>query len=171
MSSTSPRLETSLRSHLLPHLKADGFAGSGRTFRRVINDWIQVVNVQGSHSGGQFAINMGLQPLRVPDVLGNDPDPKKITEPSCEFRRRLTESGADQWWKHDPTQASMDPAVIAAAELYVRVGRPLLNRAAERDSPVNSVTADDLKNGTFNFYGWGSTEVRMALVLARIRKL
>jgi hypothetical protein len=92
----TPRLENSIRAYLLGYLKEDGFTGSGRSFRRLTNGLIQVVNVQGSTYGGQFAINLGVQPITVPDALGNSSDPKKITERLCEFRRRLAESGADQ---------------------------------------------------------------------------
>jgi len=170
MSASSPRLEVSIRTHLLPHLKEDGFSGSGRTFRRVINGWIQVVSVQGSRYGGQFAINLGVQPVSVPDVLGNIPEPKTITEPLCEFRRRLAESGEDQWWDHGRSQDSMDAAVLAAVGVYLRVGRPLLARVGGPDSPLSSVSAEDLKNGKVDFLGFGSTGVRMALVFARVRK-
>src|SRR5919109_238405 len=113
MSASSPRLETSIRTYFLPYLKEDGFGGSGRTFRRVSSGWIQVVNLQGSRYGGQFAINLGVQPVGVPDVLGTNPDSMKITEPLCEFRRRLSEAGADQWGGHDGTQSGMDAAVAA----------------------------------------------------------
>jgi hypothetical protein len=101
MSTHIASLEVAIRKCLAPCLREDGFAGSGRTFRRVLNGWIQVVNVQGSRYGGRFSINLGLQPLAIPDVVGNVPDPKKIREELCEFRRRLSESGADQWWTHD----------------------------------------------------------------------
>ena len=47
MIQTPPRLEPSIRKYLLPLLKNDGFAGSGRTFRRIDNDAIHLVNVQG----------------------------------------------------------------------------------------------------------------------------
>jgi hypothetical protein len=170
MSSFTPRLETSIRTYLLPHLKEDSFTGSGRTFRRVTNGWIQVVNVQGSRYGGQFAVNLGIHPTLIPDVLGIIPDVKKFTEPQCEFRRRLAESGGDQWWKHDATQESMDAAVIAAAEVYARIGRPLMALAGGLDCPFNSLTAQDFSMGGYKSLGFGSTNVRMALALARLRK-
>ena len=98
---TARRLESALRAYLVPVLREDGFSGSGRTFRRTRDGWVHVVNVQGSCRGGQFAINLGLQPLAVFHVLGELPDPKKITEPLCEFRRRLSDSGEDRWWTHE----------------------------------------------------------------------
>lgn len=170
MSDPAPRLETSIRRYLGPHLREDGFAGSGRTFRRLTNGLIQVVGVQGSRYGGQFAINLAVQPATIPDVLGNAPDLKKITESHCEFRRRLAESGADQWWEHDMSQAGMDVAVAAAADVYVRIGRPALGAVSSPTSPLHTVSPEEFANDDFNLCGFGSTKVRMALVLARLRK-
>ena len=170
MSASTPRLENSIRMFLAPVLKEDGFAGSGRTFRRLTDGLIQVVNIQGSSYGGRFAINLGLQPIAIPDVSGNMPDLKKITEPLCEFRRRLAESGSDQWWQHDTSQSSMDNAVAAATDVYITIGRSLFDRVARSPSPFDSISVEDFQNGNFDFCGFGSTEVRMALVLARMRK-
>lgn len=171
MSDPAPRLETSIRRCLGPYLREDGFTGSGRTYRRLTNGLIQVVNVQGSRYGGQFAVNLAVQPSTIPDVLGNTPDLKKITESHCEFRRRLAESGADQWWEHDMSQAGMDAAVAAAANVYVRLGRPVLDAVSAPTSPLLTVSPDSFANDDFNFCGFGSTKVRMALVLARLRKV
>lgn len=168
--SSGPRLESSIKKHFAPVLRVDGFAGSGRTFRRVLGDLIQVVNVQGSRYGGRFAVNMGIQPLCIPDVVGDTPDPKKISEPSCEFRRRLSESGRDQWWEHDAAKESMDAAVKAAAAVYCVKGRPILNAFAGPMSPLMKTTPEAYESGQFDFHGFGSTNVRMALALARYRK-
>jgi hypothetical protein len=170
VSETVPRLEVAIRSHLLPHLKNDEFSGSGRTFRGIANGWIQVVNVQGSRYGGQFAINLAVHPASIPDVAGNKADMNKITEAGCEFRRRLSESGADQWWEHDGSRPSMDAAVAAAADVYVRCGRPLLKRMTAADGPLDCISPQDFVDDAFNFCGFGSTKVRMALALARLRR-
>ncbi len=165
-----PRLEAALRDHLVPSLRADGFAGSGRTFRRVRHGWVHVVNAQGSRYGGQFAINLGLQPLSVFHVLGELPDPKKITEPLCEFRRRLSRDGVDQWWVHEPTIESMNAAARAANAMYETTGREMLAHVCQPELPFDSITPDVFAAGAFDFQGFGSTQVRMALVLARLRR-
>jgi hypothetical protein len=64
----------------------------------------------------------------------------------------------------------MDAAVMAAASVYVQVGQPLLAQVGGPHSPFNSVSAEDFSRGNFDFFGFGSTSVRMALVLARMRK-
>lgn len=172
MNTTTPRLEAAIKEHLAPQLRADGFTGSGRTYRRVQNGWLQVVSVQGSRYGGSFAINLGLHPLAIPDILGNAPDPKKTTEELCEFRRRLseTEERTDKWWKHEGTPGSMSAAVQDAAATYIKFGRPLLNRITADTADLNTVRAESLVSGSFNFGGFGSTDTRMALALARLRK-
>lgn len=170
MSTPSPRLESSIRAHLRPHLKEDGFAGSGRTFRKLTNNLIQVVNVQGFSFGGKFAINLGIQPLYIPDVTGKRPEPKSITESECELRRRMTETGVDQWWAHDPTAESMDDAVRAAADVYVRVGRPMLAALGASYSPIFSIIPEQMPKFRHYLRGFGSTDCRMALVLSRLRK-
>src|SRR5262249_40204830 len=125
MNSAKHRLEASIRTHLAPVLRADGFMGTGRYFRQTAEGLIQVVQVQGSQYGGKFAINLAIHPVTVPDVLGGRPDPDAIKVELCEFRRRLTESGSDQWWEHEPTKESMDAAIEKAAAVYSTIGRRL----------------------------------------------
>jgi hypothetical protein len=171
MSTAAPRIETAIREHLAPVLRADGFAGSGRTFRRTVAGWIQVLGVQGSRNGGEFAVNLALQPAALPDVLGNAPDPKKITEDLCEFRRRMSESErSDMWWSHKSTAESLATAVREMVGAYERTGRRLLDDATAKGSDLNTVSATDFAAGKFNFLGFGSTHCRIAFALARMRE-
>lgn len=168
--SHQPRIESAVRMVLAPVLRADEFSGSGSTFRRVVGDWIQVVNVQGARQGGSFAINLAVHPLQVPDLAGNDPDTKKITQELCEFRRRLSEAGTDQWWEYEQTEESMASAMKAAASVYTSVGRALFAGILGPSSPFITVTPAEFIAGSFDFKGFGSTKVRMALILARLRQ-
>jgi hypothetical protein len=171
MNSSTPRLESSIKDHLSPVLKSDGFVGSGRTFRRVSGDLIQVVQVQGSRSGGKFAINLSIQPQSIPDVLGNTPDASKIREELCEFRRRLSGTGrADQWWDHTASKQSMDAAVRAAAAVYASVGRRLFLEQTGPEAPLHKVTPAQFDSGQYSFSGFSSTKVRMARSLALMRQ-
>jgi hypothetical protein len=124
--------------------------------------------VQGSRYGGQFAINLGLHHIAIPTVIGEVADPKTITEPDCEFRRRLSEDGSDQWWVHDETQESMDFAMSEAAGVYIKVGRPMLSVLAADDSPIFSFHPNQMPEFRQCLKGFGSTDARIALVLARI---
>jgi len=165
-----PRLESSIKDHLSPALKSDGFFGSGRTFRRISGDYIHVVNVQGSRYGGMFAVNLGIQPRCIPDVLGNSPDATKIREELCEFRRRLSETMSDQWWDHEGSKESMDAAVRAAASVYSTSGRRLFSELSGPESPLHKITPTQFEAGHHSFSGFRSTKVRMARSLALMRQ-
>lgn len=163
------RIETTIKLRFAPTLRAEGFTGSGKTFRRIRNGQIHVVNIQGSRHGSQFAINLGIQPIAIPDVLGNEPDSKKIVESACEFRRRLSESGADQWWSYDDF-ASLELAMSEAARIYEEYGRPAFEAMSMPPSPLDTITAEQLAEGPLGFHGFGTTNVRLALIFARLRE-
>jgi len=164
-----PRLESVIKVHFAPTLRADGFVGSGRTFRRIRNGQIHLINVQSSSFGGQFAINLAIQPIAIPDVLGNEPDPRKIVERVCELRRRLSESGADQWWSYDDSP-TLERAMNDAKKVYEKYGRPALNAMSNPASPLATLTAEQLEKGSVELNGFGTTKVRLALMLARLRE-
>jgi hypothetical protein len=165
-----PRLESSINDHLSPALKSDGFFGSGRTFRRISGDLIHVVNVQGPRYGGRFAVNLGIQPRCIPDVVGNSPDATKLRAELCEFRRRLSEAKSDQWWEHEESKDSMDAAVRAAAAVYTTIGRRLFSELSGPESPLHKVTPAQFEAGNHSFSGFSSTKVRMARSLALMRQ-
>jgi hypothetical protein len=170
MNNSSPRLESSIRDHFSPLLRSEGFSGSGRTFRRVSEGLLHVVQLQGSQYGGKFCVNLGIQPLSIPDVRGNRPDAKKIKVELCEFRRRLSESGVDQWWEHAGSKESMDAAVRAAAAVYAAVGRRLFLEQSGPGAPLHKVTPTQFDSGQYDFSGFRSTKVRMARSLALMRR-
>lgn len=169
-SGSMPRLESSIKDHLSPVLRSDGFFGSGRTFRRVSGDLIHVVQVQGSRYGGKFAVNLGIQPRSIPDAAGNSPDARKIREERCEFREGLSDTNGDQWWEHAGSKESMDAAVRAAAAVYTTVGRRVFSEMSGPESPLHRVTPAQFEAGEYDFSGFGSTKVRVARSLALMRQ-
>lgn len=168
MTEATPRLETAIREHLAPLLRADGFKGSGRRFHRTVGPWIEVLTVQGSRWGASFCVNLAIHYAAAPDVVGAPCEPGKMTEAHCEFRRRLAEANTDQWWEHGADAASMSTAVRAAAELYVRKGRDYFSQARRA---LEELTPLDLVDGRFDLCGFGSTATRTGLALARIRQI
>ncbi|AYV45226.1 hypothetical protein CFHF_03540 [Caulobacter flavus] len=162
------KLETSIREHLAPLLREDGFTGSGRTFRRRVAGLIHVVSVQGSSDGGRFAVNLGVQPLAIP--TDRDIDPRKITETDCVFRRRLSRSGADQWWPHDGTRTGMDVAVQDAASVYAAVGGPAFAALSADASPLRVGTVEEFANGGLDLRGFRATDVVVAHAFALMRQ-
>jgi len=162
-------LETSIRSRLAPLLREDGFVGSGRTFRRIGENLICVVQVQGSQSGGRFAVNLGVHPTCMQSDLPNSGDARKIRPENCAFRRRLSADETDQWWSYDADPESMDAAVGAAAEVYVTTGRPAFAGMADPGSPIWTVTPQEFAGQSPVLFGFMSTPVLMARALALMR--
>lgn len=169
MTIKTTQIEASIKVQFATVLRADGFTGSGRTFRRVRNGQIQVINVQGSRYGGEFAVNLAIQPIGIPDVLGNIPDVKTISVSKCELRRRLSESGEDQWWRYDD-QASLEHAVDDARKVYEAHGRVLFQAMSTSPSPLDTITVEQLADGPVRLYGFATTKVRLTLLLARLRE-
>jgi hypothetical protein len=168
---TADLLDAAIRTRFAPELRAQGFVGSGRTFRRVVGDFVQVVNIQSSRHGGQLAINLGVQPIGNPDVLGNAVDPRQITEPLCELRRRLAERGVDQWWEHDGTRHSIECALEEALAGYHSHGSRLFDRICAPGSGIDTVRPEHLKSSSLaDRAGFGTTAVRLALLFARLRR-
>lgn len=170
MNRTMHRLESSIKDHLAPVLRDDGFVGSGRTFRRISGEFIHAVEVQGSRYGGKFAVNLGIQPAAIPDVAGSSPDATKIKPELCEFRRRLSEAESDQWWDHAESKESMDAAVRAAASIYATIGRRLFADMSGPESPLHKITPAQFEARLCGFSGFRSTKVRMARSLALMRQ-
>jgi hypothetical protein len=169
MSGSPPRLELSIKNHFVPILRADGFSGSGRNFRRVASDLILALQVQSSRDGGKFAVNLGIHPLAVPDALGGLPDPKKIVVTLCELRRRLSEHGSDQWWGYEATQTSMDEAVVRAARVYEMTGRRLFAEQTSPSSPLYLCTSEKFGVGDFDLSGFATTKARLARLFSIMR--
>ena len=169
MSDPKPSLAKAIKGHFAPALRRDGFGGTGQRYWRVVGDQCQVVEVQGSRHGGEFAVNLGIQPLSVPFRWG-EMNPKRLRQMECMFRRRLAIRDGDQWWRYSPNQQSMDAAARDAWTVYEQVGREQLQFMAQRNSPLNTVTPDAFVAGTFDFKGFANTGVLMALTLAQMRR-
>lgn len=167
---TAYRLEDALRLHLAPVLRADGFKGSGRNYRRVHNGVVQALNVQGSRWGGSFAINLGLQPLAIPAMFDRPVDPGKIGEIDCVLRRRLREGETDQWWAHASAETAA-LAVQAAARVYQTVGHALLERQSGSTAPLWTLQPSDFDTAGKRFEGFNSygSPASLAKMLTKLR--
>lgn len=173
MNVTAPRLENAIRLHLAPMLRREGFVGSGRTFRHVVDEAVHVANVQAFYYGGRFAINLAVHPLGLPYVWSStSADPKKITEEKCEFRDRLSEGTGDQVWDHDGTAEGMSAAVANAADLFQRRGPLFYRQFSGPNSLFRTLTvaALDAQAEALRLYCSGSS-IRLAYTFARLRKL
>src|SRR5579875_1395554 len=114
-----------LKRDLFPLLRAEGFKGSGTTFRRIKNEIIHVVNIQGSRYGGECCVNLCVHLSFLP-IPGMDrlTDPKKLKEYECCFRNRLHEAREDDhWWSYGTTEAEAEASLANLIATYRRRGK------------------------------------------------
>lgn len=163
-------LNEQIKTLFAPILRADGFKGSGRTFRRVRGELIHVINIQGYIYGGMFAVNLGVHLTFLSDSIGKKNDVSKITEPSCEFRRRMTTGGTDKWWDYKDNFESIHKAVSDMIRVYENYGRKQLETFRDYPQDFAFVDVNYLKSDNIDFGGFWNTKVRYALTFALIRQ-
>jgi hypothetical protein len=148
-----------VKTRFAPCLRASGFKGSGRTFRRRRGDCIEIVNLQTSTSGGKCAVNLALSFSFLPSV-----NPAQITQAECDFRKRLTPEGVgDFWWDFgDGAQRTVESVshLIAA---YERNGVPFFARFGEFPGGYTEITVHDLQQPGIERLPGGTGTSRYAL--------
>lgn len=75
------------------YIRSLGFKGSGQNYRRIEDDFVFVVNIQGSSGGQVFYVNLGAQPSFLPTT--SDSPPETLKEYQCILRTRV---GKDWKW-------------------------------------------------------------------------
>lgn len=172
MTTKPPRIEDAIRVHLAPMLRREGFVGSGRTFRRVSDNVVHLVNAQGFWYGGRFAINLCVHPLDLPCVGGGPADPKKIAEEKCEFRHRLSDGPSERVWDHDGTLEGLNSSVSNAANVFEQHGTSFFRQFIGPGSILYTLTPESFASdsNTLRLYCFGST-IRLAYIFARLRSL
>jgi uncharacterized protein DUF4304 len=135
-------------------LRAVGFRGSGQYFHKKKGDFIFVVNFQGSRWGDVFYVNLGAQPVFIPNEVGVGHDPKRLKEYQCIHRKRV----GDQWrWKMSDTMFGALEAELLAALKGFFVHTQSLWKSIAVASPETLIR---------EFSQW-TTDARAALRLAR----
>ncbi len=126
MSKESNKLvDKAIRKILAPVLRADGFTGSGRTFRRYRGELVHVFCVSGSRWGGALHACLGVH-LRFLVFPGDLPWTwEKIPDFNCFLRQGL---GPGSGWKHDEDEASISAAIQSTRDLYESQGRAEFER-------------------------------------------
>ncbi|HSA10939.1 MAG TPA: DUF4304 domain-containing protein [Candidatus Paceibacterota bacterium] len=113
-----------LKQEFAPHVRQEGFKGSGQNFYRVSSDLINVINVQASKWGDSYAVNLGLHPLGMPtEGTASEPEAKHLKEYECLFRTRLSKpTETDRWWKHNGIFTSPERSARSLIDCYKRYG-------------------------------------------------
>jgi hypothetical protein len=159
-----------IKQVFVPVLKADGFTGSGNTYRRVTGDVIHVLTLQGSVSGGRCCVCLGIHLSFLPGQGSlSAPDPKIIDVPDCEFSSRLTPLGqSDAWWPYGVSEDEARESAESICRLYQQIGAPYFQRFSTFPEDFTRVTPAMLTAGGELPFPSGGTFVQLALALARI---
>lgn len=163
-------LNRNIRQVLAPALRADGFTGSGRNFRKINADWVVIVSVESSRAGTGFALNIGLHPLAFHDVLGKPVDAKKIKMQLCEFRTRLPSQNKASWWHFESDEASVRQVIETIRNAYVQHCSKQLKELSGQRSPLCHARADQFAKGDYDFSPFQNADTRIALVIARLHQ-
>lgn len=152
------------RDVFAPAVRRAGFRGSGQNFYRSTEAFVLMVNIQASSAGGKFCVNLGIQPVALPNA--KLPKPKEY---ECAFRQRLTEGEGDLWWSYCEDRASIVAAASAAAQLFETRGVELFTQQGFADSPILHLTAEAFASGDSRFAGFGGANARIAHILSELR--
>jgi hypothetical protein len=166
------RFHQFLKRDFLPLLRAEGFKGSGTTFRRTQDDVIHVVSIQGSRYGGECCINLGLHYSFLP-MAGGRPmaDPRKLKEYECEFRDRVHEAHeSDHWWNYGATEFESEENVANLADMYRRQGASFFKKFEPFPEVFERITSAEMDAGDLSKLPAKMSLVRAALTMARIMK-
>ena len=139
-----------LKERFIPLFRKSGFKGSGNHFRRITNEVIHALNIQGNKYGGSCCVNLGVHLSFLP-MFGVDPsnllDLKTVKVGHCEFSKRLAPSGhTDFWWGYSgnisgDTSNNIDHLVAT----YVAEGEPFLNVTAQLKALLKSCISMSLR--------------------------
>lgn len=148
MSKESSKLvDKAIREILAPVLHADGFRGSGRTFRRVRGELVHVFHVQGSRRGGELFVNLGVH-LRFLTYPGDHPVSwEKIQESECFLRQRMSESGPGRSWRHEGDEASITAAIQSIQAVYQSNGQTQFERFARYPESFANIVRNPIQAG------------------------
>ena len=106
-----------LTKRLYPHLRAQGYRGSGATLRRIAEPVVEVFNVQASSGGERCYFNLGLHLTFLPAEGGQIVEPSDLTESHCAFRSRIDPPAGQQFgWSYGSStqeaESNVERAVV-----------------------------------------------------------
>jgi hypothetical protein len=158
-----------LKLNLAPRLRACGFKGSGRLFRRVTGVVCHALTIQSARDGGRCCVELGVHLTFLPTPLEQPIDQAKFSAYDCEFRTRLAPSGReDVWWAYG---TSADDSVGSASSLIATVesaGMAFFERFAAFPRDFTQLQPEALRRGDLSSFPPRLTSARAALAAARI---
>lgn len=114
-----------LAKRLYPHLRAQGYRGSGTTLRRIAEPAVEVFNVQASSDGSRCYFNLGLHLTFLPAAGGQIVVPNELTESQCAFRSRIDPPPGQQFgWAYGSSAQDAESNVECALLEWERQAKP-----------------------------------------------
>ena len=162
-----------LKRDFFPLIRADGFKGSGTTFRRVNDHRIDIINVQGSRYGGKCCVNVATHYLFLPSEGGSEiTDQEKFKEYHCTFRDRLHEpTEGDHWWTYGTNDVESEASVVSLVDLYRRQGAFFFAKFEPFPDVFERITPAHIDASDVSLMPTGDTVVRAALTTLECRRV
>lgn len=134
------------------YIRMLGFKGSGQNFRKIEDDYVFVINIQGSQSGEAFYVNLGAQPTFIP--AAGDAPLSRLKEYECVMRTRV---GMEwEWSLNDEARLALKSEIELAQSEFFGMARTL-----------RSAIAQDSIDELLRKFSVGTTPARATLHLAR----
>jgi len=114
-----------IAKRLYPHLRAQGYRGSGTTLRRIAEPVVEVFNVQASSGGERCYLNLGLHLTFLPPEGGRVVEPSELSESQCAFRSRVNPPPGQKFgWSYGGSVQEAESNVERALLEWDRQARP-----------------------------------------------
>jgi hypothetical protein len=164
------RFHKLLKRDFSPVLRNEGFKGSGTNFRRIKDEVVHVLNIQGSRYGGQCCVNLGVHYSFLPTDGGSSlADLKKLKEYECAFRHRIRESQElDHWWTYGVTETESEVSVANLIDLYRRRGAAFFMKFEPFPDVFERITPAELDAGDLSKLPIEMSKLQAAITMARI---
>lgn len=153
----------------MPRLRTIGFTGSGKHYRRVIEEVLNGVTIWGDKYGGQCSVDLGIHLTFLPDHINSKIKPSQFKEIDSDIRWRLMPPGhrGDWKWNYAEGRASVD----ALVEAFFEWGEPVFSRFRTLESIVNALSLEDLRADSLGSLPTTHlTQTRAAMMYARIHE-
>lgn len=162
-----------LKAEFGPKLREIGFKGSGQNYRRLTEDVIHAINIQGNRWGGSCTVNLGIHVTFLPDTLNEVRDPATYNVINCEFNRRIADdSTSDGWWSYGDTIAAAESSARSLIRTFLVQGEPYFQHYSTVSAilPALICKANRTPEPSPALGGIGPTPIRAALAAARIHR-
>jgi hypothetical protein len=163
-----------LRRDFSPLVYAQGFEASGGVFRRVKDERIDIVSLQGSRTGRRCCVDLGVHYSFLPPSGRADSaeaDHGRLKLRDCAFRGRLRGAGeSDHWWSYGSDDSTAEANAASLIDTYRCYAHLFFARFEPFPEVFAEVTPAHLETGGLVVAPVSHTPAHAALTMARIMK-